>query len=208
MWVPHRALAATTAATPAFDAHQWTPLDGCALHGAPATLRMSADPAACTAIAPGIGAQAALIALAVEHDGEWLHVRLFADQARGADAREDARLVRWFTGWTAINGAGPKADAASRDWHMDRSARIGSEGGALHAQVARRESSGLFAGARAPDLSRRQCAGAEALGDRRWQRQHARVCMGESGSDADRINLGWVQVGLEREGDGPAAKAK
>ncbi|MGA9828945.1 MAG: hypothetical protein WBQ57_11535, partial [Rhodanobacteraceae bacterium] len=37
--------------------------------------------------------------------------------------------VRWFDGWAAINGAGPKASADSRDWHMNRNLRLSSEGG-------------------------------------------------------------------------------
>lgn len=127
--VPHRTLVTAPAAASAFDAQQWSPLDACVLHSAAGSLRAGADVAACTAIAPGIGAQAALLPLAIEHDGEWLHVRLYADQARGADAREDTRQVRWFSGWAAVNGAGPKAGADSKDWHMDRTLRIGSEGG-------------------------------------------------------------------------------
>jgi hypothetical protein len=127
--IPHRALVAAPAAAAAFDAQQWAPLDACVLRGAAGSLRASADVAACTAIAPGIGAQAALLPLAIEHEGEWLRVRLYADQARGADAREDTRQVRWFGGWAAVNGAGPKAVADSKDWHMDRTLRIGSEGG-------------------------------------------------------------------------------
>lgn len=127
--IPHRALVAAPAAASAFDAQQWAPLDACVLRSAAGGLRASADVAACTAIAPGIGAQAALLPLAIEHDGEWLRVRLYADQARGADVREDTRQVRWFDGWAAVNGAGPKAGADSKDWHMDRTLRIGSEGG-------------------------------------------------------------------------------
>lgn len=128
---PHRALAAMPAAGAKFDAAQWTPLDACALRGAMsgAGAKAQADVAACTALAPGIGATAALVPLEVERDGEMLRIRLYADQARGADAREDARLVRWFGGWAAINGAGPKAGAESTDWHMDRTLKLGSEGG-------------------------------------------------------------------------------
>lgn len=209
MSVPHRALAATTAAASAFDAQQWTPLDACALRSAPATLRMSADTAACTAIAPGIGAEAALIPLAVEHDGEWLHVRLYADQARGADAREDARLVRWFTGWAAINGGGPKADAASRDWHMDRGARIGSEGG--HYALKWRDSSPAGYSLALERLTYREgnvpVLKLSVLDDANG----STLAYAWANPEATRIgiNLGWVQVGLERESDAPpAAKAK
>ena len=128
---PYRALVAAPAAASNFDAQQWTPLDGCALQGtlAGGALKTQADAAGCAAIAPGVGAQAALLPLVVEREGEWLRIRLYADQARGADAREDTRRVRWFGGWAAVNGAGPKAGADSSDWHMDRTLRLGSEGG-------------------------------------------------------------------------------
>jgi len=127
VWTPHRALGAIPAATAKFDAQLWTPLDACALRGA--LSKAQADVAACAALAPGVGAQAALLPLDVERDGDLLRIRLYADQARGADAREDTRLVRWFGGWAAVNGAGPKAGAENSDWHMDRALRLGSEGG-------------------------------------------------------------------------------
>src|SRR3954464_11715490 len=105
--VPHRPLVATPAAAPALDAQQWAALDACTLRKPGNASVASADLAACAAIVPGIGAEAALLPLAIERDGEWLRVRFYADQARGADAREDLRLVRWFTGWAAVNGGGP-----------------------------------------------------------------------------------------------------
>ena len=200
--IPHRALVAAPAAAAAFDSQQWTALDACALHGTNSGghLHASADIAACTAIAPGIGATAALLPISIEHEGEWLRVRLYADQARGADAREDARLVRWFGGWAAVNGGGPKADATSRDWHMNRELRLGSEGG------------------RAPLKWRDGSASGYSLALERLTYRDGDVPVlklsvidDASGStlayawanpEATRIgiNLGWVQVGLEREG--------
>ena len=132
--VPHRALVTAPAVGKNFDPAQWAPLDACALHpGNPAT-SFSGDAATCTVLAPGIGAQMALLPLAVTRDGEWLRVRFYADQARGPDAREDLRRVQIFSGWAAINGGGPKASADSNDWHIDRAVRIDNEGGryALH----------------------------------------------------------------------------
>jgi hypothetical protein len=129
--LPYRALVAAPAAGPKFDVKQWTPLDACALGGkiTATNIHVTANVAACAAIVPGIGAQASLLPLAIEREGEWLHARLYADQARGADAREDARKVQVFGGWAAINGAGPQGADDSKDWHMNRAIRLGNEGG-------------------------------------------------------------------------------
>lgn len=139
--VPHRALVAVPATDDAFDPDQWAPLTACALRGAagPGSARLSADPAACATIAPGVGALAALLPLTVEREGEWLRVRLYADQARGATAREDARRVRHFAGWAVVNGGGPGAAAGNDDWHMNRDLHLGSEGG--RAQLTWRDGS-------------------------------------------------------------------
>ena len=204
---PYRSLAATPAATSAFDEKQWTPLDACALRSsASAPSRASADTAACTAIAPGIGASAALLPLAVEREGEWLHIRLYADQARGADAREDAREVRWFAGWAALNGGGPKADAASRDWHMNRDLHVGTEGG--RAPLAWRD--GQPSG---------YSVVLERLTYREGNRPVLKLSLVEDASNrvqayawanpeatAIGLNLGWAQIGLSRD-DQPASAA-
>ena len=207
VWVPHRALAAAAAPAASFDAKQWTPLDACALRGAIGQ-RMEADLAGCTAIAPGIGTQAALLPLSAEHDGEWLHVRLYADQARGADAREDARLVRWFKGWAAVNGGGPKAEATNTDWHMDRSVRIGSEGGRFALKWRDGNSSGYslslerltYREGNVPVLKLSVIEDADG---------HA-LAYAWANPDATRIgiNLGWVQVGLDLESDAKAASTR
>ncbi len=133
---PYRALAGTAALGKDFDPGQWVALDACALRGAATAsgLNVRADLTACITLAPGIGAAAALLPLSIEHDGDALSVRLYADQARGPEARVEARRVRWYSGWAAINGAGPDARPESTDWHMNRDLRIGNEGGraALH----------------------------------------------------------------------------
>jgi hypothetical protein len=200
--IPHRAMVATPAAATSFDAQQWTPLDACALRSAGA--RFSADLAACTAIAPGIGAEAALLPLDIESEGEWLHVRIYADQARGADVREDARFVHWFGGWAAINGGGPKADADSRDWHMDRSVRIGSEGGRYPLKWRDGAASGYslalerltYREGNVPVLK------LSVIDDRDGRA----LSYAWANPEATRvgINLGWVQVGLDRDDVAPA----
>lgn len=199
-WLPHRALVVAPASGDAFDAQQWTPLDACALRGAAASngMRADADVAACSAIAPGIGTQAALLPVALEAEGEWLRLRLYADQARGAEARTEARRVAYFNGWAAINGGGPGAAADSRDWHMDRNIRLGTEGG------------------RAPLLWRDGKRSGYSLGLERLTYRDGNVPVLKLSilDDADGrtlayawanpqatrigINLGWVQVGLDR----------
>lgn len=203
--LPHRALVADAAGGKAFDAKQWAPLDACALRGigGATSMRVAADPAACAALAPGIGTQAALLPLAVEQEGEWLRVRLYADQARGPEAREDARKVRIYGGWAAINGGGKDASADSRDWHMDRSIRLASEGGraplawrdgqpsgyslALERLTYRDGNVPVLKLSVVEDATQRTLAYAWA------DPQAARIG----------INLGWVQVGLERDAGTP-----
>lgn len=200
---PYRALVAAPVAAPKLDATQWTALDACALR-AKAGAEAQADPAACAAIAPGVGADAALLPLAIGRDGERLHVRLYADQARGADAREDLRLVRWFGGWAAVNGAGPKGDAGSRDWHMDRSVRIGSEGGRYPLKWRDGNASGYsltlerltYREGNVPVLKLSVVEDAD---------QHAiAYAWANPEATAIGINLGWVQVGLQQQASAAA----
>ncbi len=200
--VPHRPLVATP--SPTFDAQQWAALDACTLRTPARAAAATADIAACAAIVPGIGTEAALLPLAIERDGEWLRLRLYADQARGTDAREDLRLVRWFTGWAAINGGGPKADAASRDWHMDRALRIGSEGGRYALKWRDGNASGYslvlerltYREGNVPVLK------LSVVGDA----DGSTLAYAWANPEATRIgiNLGWVQVGLD--GEGPTTK--
>ena len=198
--VPHRALVATPLAAPKFDAQEWAALEACTLRAAvrsQGSAPLSADMAVCAAIAPGVGAQAALLPLGIEREGEWLHVRLYADQARGADAREDLRLVRWFAGWAAVNGGGPKADAASRDWHMDRNLRLGSEGGRYALRWRDGSASGYslmlerltYREGNVPVLK------LSVIGDADGNT----LAYAWANPEATRIgiNLGWLQVGLE-----------
>lgn len=199
--LPYRAAQATTSAPGrAFDADQWTPLEACTLRGKTSAghLQVAADVAACAAIVPGIGADAALLPILIEREGEWLRVRLYADQARGADAREEARKVQVFGGWAAVNGAGPNA-AAGKDWHMNRAVRLGNEGG--RAALLWRD--GKLSG---------YSLGLERLTYREGNVPVLKLSVVDDASgrtlgyawanpEATRIgiNLGWLQVGLERE---------
>lgn len=204
-WVPHRATVAAPATGAAFDVQQWTPLDACALRGAAAenATRAVADMATCAAIVPGLGGQAALLPIAIDFEGEWLHVRLYADQARGTGARSDARRVQFFDGWAAINGAGPRASADNRDWHMDRGIRLGSEGGRAPLRWRDGGPSGYslrlerltYRDGNVPVLKLSIVDDADG---------HA-LAYAWANPEATRIgiNLGWVQVGLERAGSLP-----
>jgi hypothetical protein len=83
---------------------------------------------------PGLGQDAALLPLRLSIDGDMLRVATFADTSRSADAVEEARRVRWYDGWAAINGGGPNAKSDNKDWHLQRDLHLSSEGGrvALH----------------------------------------------------------------------------
>lgn len=119
-----------------FVAAQWAELAPCTLEGAWAGAKFAAaaNVEACSALLPGLGESAALLPLRFELDGDLLRTATFSDTARGPDAQQIARRVRWFDGWAAINGGGPQANAANADWHLNRDLRLSSEGGrvALH----------------------------------------------------------------------------
>ncbi|GAA0706980.1 hypothetical protein [Dokdonella soli] len=206
--LPHRALLAAPAMGAAFDAQQWAPLDACALRGtiAGTGIKVAGDPASCAAIVPGIGPQAPLLPIAVEREGEWLRLRLYADQARGTEAREDARRIVFFGGWAAVNGAGPTAAADSKDWHMDRSVRLGSEGGRAALKWRDGSASGYSLGlerltyrdGNVPVLK------LSVIDDRNG----GTLAYAWANPEAQRIgiNLGWVQIGLQRETEAGAAR--
>jgi hypothetical protein len=198
--VPYRAIVATAAGGSAFDAREWAALDACALRGSTDAqgLHLAADANACAVLTPGIGAQAALLPLALDHEGEWLRLRLYVDQTRGAEAREELRAVQVFGGWAAVNGAGQKAAADSSDWHMDRSIRLGSEGGRYALKYRDGHPSGYsltlerltYRDGNVPVLKLSVIDDASG----------GTLAYAWANPEAARIglNLGWLQVGLER----------
>ncbi|MGH8090574.1 MAG: hypothetical protein ACREO6_03865 [Rudaea sp.] len=184
-----------------FDAGQWAELAPCAQTGAwkDALFQAQTDSAACSALLPGLGAAAALLPLRVTLDGEMLHTVTFADQARGADAQIDARRVRWFSGWAAINGGGPKARAGNQDWHMQKNLRLSSEGGRVELHWRDGAASG-----HSLQLERTTYA------ERKLRVLQLNVIDDASGQVIDYVwtdptasaigfNLGWLQVGLNQE---------
>jgi len=202
--VPHRALVATPGTDQAFDPSQWAALDACALRRVhdTAAATYAADAASCAVLAPGIGASAALLPLSLLLDGEFVRARFYVDQARGDGAREDLRRVRDYAGWVAINGAGPAAAADSTDWHMDRSMRIGNEGGRSPVRFRDGTPSGYslqlerltYRDGNVPVLKLSVVADADGR----------TVAYAWSEPRAARIglNLGWIQVGLDAAPDG------
>lgn len=199
--VPHRPLVSEATSATRFDASQWVALDACALRAPPPAngLVATADAASCATVAPGVGVEAALLPLAIEQRGEAVRVRVYADQARGADAFAEARRVQWFVGWAAINGAGDKATADSRDWHMGKDLRLDNEGG--RAALKWRDGNPSGHSLRLERLTYRdgstpvlKLSLVEDASD------HA-VAYAWANPEATSIglNLGWVQVGLTRE---------
>ncbi|MGB0133484.1 hypothetical protein [Dokdonella sp.] len=196
---PWRALVADPGLGKDFNEDQWVALDACTLRGAMTSsgLAVRTDLPTCATVAPGIGASVALLPISIDHVGEALRVRLYADQVRGADAYTDARLVRWFTGWAAINGAGPNAKSESSDWHMNRDLRIGNEGGKASVNWRDGQPSGYSlrlerATYRDGDVLVLKLSVIEDVSGRAiayaWANPEA-TSIG--------INLGWIQVGLD-----------
>lgn len=188
-----------------FDASQWAELAPCAHIGSwkDAQFEAQANAAACSALLPGLGESAALLPLRLTVDGEMLHSSTFADQARGADAQIDARRVRWFSGWAAINGGGPKARAGNQDWHMQKDLRLSSEGGRAELRWRDGTASGYSL-----ELERTTYV------ERKLRVLQLNVIDDANGQVVDYVwtdpaagaigfNLGWLQVGLTRESATP-----
>jgi hypothetical protein len=181
-----------------FVAAQWAELTPCALSGEwkSTQFNASADVTACSALLPGLGASASLLPLRFTLDADMLRAGTFADQARGAGAGIDARRLRWFSGWAAINGGGPKAQAANQDWHQQNDLRLSSEGGRVPLRWRDGAASGYSL-----ELVRTTYAG------RKLSVLQLNVIDDASGQTIDYawtnpeaqaigVNLGWLQVGF------------
>jgi len=181
-----------------FDAAQWAELAPCVQTGEWKNTQFiaTADASACSALLPGLGETAALLPLRLSLGGDMLHTVTFADQARGADAGIDARRLRWFDGWAAINGGGPKAQSDNQDWHMQQDLRLSSEGG----RVALRWRDGAASGW-SLELAR------TSYPERKLKVLQLNIIDDASGRVLDYVwtnpetnaigfNLGWLQVGL------------
>lgn len=184
-----------------FDDKQWAELTPCTLSGErkDSKLVASADVGACSALLPGLGATAALLPLKLTFDGDMLSTVTFADQARGTTASIDARRVRFFNGWSAINGGGPKMQTANQDWHTRQDLHASSEGGHMPIRWRDGANSGYSI-----ELVRRTYA------ERKLSVLQLNVIEDATGQTIDYawadpstsiigINLGWLQVGLTVE---------
>jgi hypothetical protein len=196
--LPHRASVASPAPAARFTVAEWTPLDACALRATDQGSGFAADAAACALLAPGIGPAAALLPLAASQAGDMLRLRLYADQARGPAAHEEARRVVKFSGWAAVNGAGPTATATADDWHMDRTLALGSEGG--HAALPWRDGTPSGYSLRLERLAYRDGDVPVLKLSVIEDASGAVLAYAWANPEATRIgiNLGWLQVGLER----------
>ncbi len=203
---PYRALVSSPSLDKDFDTNQWVALDACALRGAAtaSALEVRADQASCSTVAPGVGASAALLPLTIEHDGDALRVRLYADQARGPEALVEARRVTWYGGWAAINGAGQNAKPESTDWHMNKDLRISNEGGKTPLTWRDGQKSGYSlelerATYRDGNVAVVKLSVIEDASGRA-------IAYAWANPEATRIgiNLGWIQVGLDSAALKPA----
>lgn len=202
---PYRALDPATAKTlvdgqksPHIDAAQWADLAPCALGGAWQDSRFvaSANIDACSAMLPGLGADAALLPLRLTLDGEMLHLQTFADRGRGPDALEDARRVRWFDGWAAINGGGPRATAQNQDWHLQRDLRLGSEGGRVALRWRDGSASGYSVELERTSYPERKLTVLQLNIIEDADGKALTYVWTAASSTAIGINLGWLQAGF------------
>lgn len=181
-----------------FDTAQWAELAPCVQTGEwkDARFQAQADAAACSAMLPGLGAVAALLPLRLTVDGEMLRSSTFADQARGLDARSDARRVRWFSGWAAINGGGPKARAGNNDWHMQKDLRLSSEGGRVELHWRDGAASGYSLELERTTYAERKLHVLQLNVIEDASGQTIDYVWADPGTRAIGFNLGWLQVGL------------
>jgi hypothetical protein len=204
--VPYRPVGATASAAfeaktddYRFKAEEWAPLRPCALvRERSSVFAYRADAGACSALLSGLGASASLLPQSFSLSGDTLTLATVSDTARGAAANTVSHRVRWFGGWDALNGAGPKAGAENKDWHLRRDLRLHSEGD----RVPLRWRDGVESGY-SLELAR--------LIYRESNTEVLRLAVIDDATgkvlsyawanpDATRIglNLGWVQVGLEQ----------
>jgi hypothetical protein len=181
-----------------FVAAQWAELAPCAQRGEwkNTQFRAAADTATCSALLPGLGESASLLPLRLSLNGDMLHTTTFADLARGTQASIDARRLRWFSGWAAINGGGPKAKAGNQDWHVQKNLRLSSEGGRVQLHWRDGAASGYSL-----ELERKMYT------ERKLAVLQLNVIDDASGQTIDYawtnpegaaigFNLGWLQIGL------------
>ena len=183
-----------------FVPERWAELAPCALSGEwkSGGFSAAADVGTCSALLPGLGISAGLLPLRFSVDGEMLRVATFADQARGADATIEARLVRWFAGWSAINGGGPNAKPENQDWHTHDDLRISSSGGRVSLRFRDGAASGYSLELQRRDYPERKLTVLQLNVVEDGSGRIAYYVWTSPNADLIGINLGWLQVGLTR----------
>ena len=183
-----------------YAAEQWAELAPCAQDGAWENGKFSAAASveACSALLPGLGEAASLLPLRFVIDGDMLRVATFADSPRGADAIEEARRVRWFDAWAAINGGGPQAKAGNQDWHFDRDLRLSSEGGRVAIRWRDGSASGYTLELERTNYPERKLAVLQLNVIDDATGKILMYAWTDPQANALGMNLGWLQVGLSR----------
>jgi hypothetical protein len=183
-----------------FRSNQWAELAPCALDGTwdASGFGAAASVDACSALLPGLGEAAALLPLRLSVQGDMLRVATFSDTARGADALELARRVRWFDGWAAINGGGPQAKAINQDWHLNRDLRLSSEGGRVSLRWRDGAASGYSLQLERTSYPERKLAVLQLDVIDDHSGEVLTYAWTDPDADAIGFNLGWLQVGLAR----------
>jgi hypothetical protein len=185
-----------------FEAAQWAALEPCAQSGQWDGTKFSAAASveSCSALLPGLGQDAALLPLRMALDADMLRVATFADSSRGADAIEEARRVRWYDGWAAINGGGPNAKSDNNDWHLQRDLRLSSEGGRAPLHWRDGAPSGYSLELEHTSYPERKLSVLQLNVIEDGSGRTMTYVWTDPGAAAIGVNLGWLQVGF-----GPAA---
>lgn len=202
--VPYRALDPSGVASRFADAEfridpaQWAELRPCAQTGEwkEEAFSANADAESCSALLPGLGESAALLPLRMGLSGDLLRVQTFADRSRGADAMQEARRIRWFAGWAAINGGGPKATAQNQDWHLQRDLRLGSEGGRVPLHWRDGSPSGFSLELERTTYPERKLSVLQLNVIEDASGKTMTYAWTDPQANAIGLNLGWLQVGL------------
>jgi hypothetical protein len=194
-----------TASTLKFVPAQWAALEPCAQIGQweNAKFVAKANNEACSALLPGLGKEAALLPLKLSLDGDLLQVATVADSTRGADAIENARRVRWFGGWAAINGGGPHAQASNQDWHTQRGLRLSSEGGSAPLRWRDGAASGYSVMLERSSYPERKLAVLQLNVVEDASGKTLTYAWTDAQADSIGLNLGWLQIGLQQEARPP-----
>lgn len=181
-----------------FVSSQWVELAPCAQSGdwKNDVFKAAANVPACSALLPGLGESAALLPLRIEYDGQMLNTGTFADRARGADASSEARRVRWFNGWAAINGGGPRAKATNQDWHVSKHLRLSSEGGRVELHWRDNANSGYSLVLERKTYAERHLSVLQLNVVEDASGQTIDYVWTDPNAKAIGLNLGWLQVGF------------